>query len=222
MTTPDAQLTTAEGTVASGRVIQQIKDLILSGDLAAGERIRQEELARRFGTSRIPIREAIRYLESDGLVTLKSNSGAWVAKLDQAECLEVYKIRERIEPLAMMESLPNLSDEAVAGLEDLAERIELARSSEEFLRLDREFHLGSYAGANMPELLRLINRYWNRTQHYRRAFTGLIGPQGRWIIHHEHRLMIEAFKRRDAEAAASLVHAHIRRTRLTLTESVHP
>lgn len=221
MTTTDMKLTiTGESLVASERVIQQIKELILSGELAAGERIRQQELAERFGTSRIPIREAIRYLESDGLVTLKSNSGAWVAKLDEAECLEVYKIRERIEPLAMMESLPNLTDEEIANLEELAERIELARSSEEFLRLDREFHLGSYAAAGMPELLRLINRYWNRTQQYRRAFTHLIGPQGRWIIHHEHRLMIEAFKRRDGEAAAGLVHAHIRRTRLALIESV--
>lgn len=210
----------APTTVASQRVIQCIKDLILAGDLAPGERIRQEELALRFGTSRIPIREALRYLESDGWVTLKSNSGAWVAKLDFAECLEVYKIREKIEPLALAESVPLLSEADIANLEALVERIELSRDSEEFLRLDREFHVSSYLAAGMPELLRLTQRYWNRTQQYRRAFTRLVGPHGRWIIYYEHRLIMECIKRRDAAAAATLLHGHIRRTRLALVE--HP
>lgn len=206
--------------VASQRVIHEIKELILSGDLAPGERIRQEELAVRFGTSRIPIREALRYLESDGWVTLKSNSGAWVMKLDYAECLEVYKIREKIEPLALAESVPLLTDADIQKLEALVERVELARDTEEFLRLDREFHIAGYVEAAMPELVRLVHRYWNRTQQYRRAFTRLVGPQGRWIINYEHRLIMESIKRRDAEAAASLLHGHIRRTRLALAD--HP
>jgi len=94
--------------LVSQRVTLDIKNLILSGDLAPGSRIRQEELALRFGTSRIPVREALRYLESEGLVTLKANSGAWVARLDLADCIEVYKIRERIEPLAISESVLHL------------------------------------------------------------------------------------------------------------------
>ena len=206
--------------VASLRVIKEIKDLILSGSLAPGKRLRQEELATRFGTSRIPIREALRYLESDGWVTLKPNSGAWVAKLDYAECLEVYKIREKLEPLALVESVPLLTDADIAELEQLVERVELARDTEEFLRLDREFHIGGYVEAAMPELVRLIHRYWNRTQQYRRAFTHLVGPHGRWIINYEHRLIMESIKRRDADGAAALLLGHIRRTRLALTE--HP
>jgi DNA-binding GntR family transcriptional regulator len=205
----------------SQRVTADIKNLILSGDLAPGSRIRQEELALRFGTSRIPVREALRYLESEGLVTLKANSGAWVAKLDLAECIEVYKIRERIEPLAMAESVLHLTTEQITALETLVERVELSRDTEEFLRLDREFHVSSYAGAAMmSELLGLIQRYWNKTQQYRRAFTRLVGPQGRWIINYEHRLIMESIKRRDGDEAASLLHGHIRRTRLALAQ--HP
>ena len=204
----------------SQQVTQQIKSLILSGDLAPGSRIRQEELALRFGTSRIPVREALRTLENEGLVTLKPNSGAWVAKVDLHECVEIYKIRERIEPLALAESVPNLSDAQLQALEELVERMELARDMEEFLRLDREFHLRSYDGAAMGELLGLIHRYWNKTQQYRRAFTRLIGPSGRWIINYEHRLILESIKRRDVEESASLLHGHIRRTRLELAK--HP
>src|SRR5262245_26158964 len=83
--------------LAGQRVTDRIRDLILSGELAPGSRIRQEALAEKFGTSRIPVREALRRLESEGLVILVPNSSAWVAKLDLRECIEIYRIRERIE-----------------------------------------------------------------------------------------------------------------------------
>src|SRR5262245_56278227 len=101
----------------SQRVTNEIRDLILNGELAPGERIRQEALAERFGTSRIPVREALRQLESEGLVSLVPNSGASVAKLDLNECLEIYKIRELLEPLALSESIPYLTDAEIAALE---------------------------------------------------------------------------------------------------------
>ena len=204
----------------SQRVTLQIKNLILSGELKPGHRIRQEELAAQVGTSRIPVREALRYLESEGLVILKPNSGAWVAKLDIDECLEIYKIRERIEPLALMESVPNLTDIQVGHLQKLVEKIEKSRGTEEFMRLDREFHIGTYGGANMPELQGLIQRYWNKTQQYRRAYIELVGSGGRQYIDYEHRIMIESLKRRDPQEAASLLHLHLRRTRLALAR--HP
>jgi DNA-binding GntR family transcriptional regulator len=211
-TTPSAVDSTQELALLSQQVTQRIKSLILAGDLAPGSRIRQEELALRFGTSRIPVREALRTLENEGLVTLKPNSGASVAKVDLHECVEIYKIRERIEPLALAESVPNLNDAQLKGLEELVERMELAREMEEFLR--------SYDGAAMCELTGLITRYWNKTQQYRRAFTRLVGPGGRWIINYEHRLIMESVKRRDVEESASLLHGHIRRTRLELGK--HP
>src|SRR5262245_15516806 len=85
---------------AGQRVTNEIRTLILSGELAPGSRIRQEELAERFNTSRIPVREALRRLESEGLIILVPNSGGWVARLDLAECLETYMMRERLEPMA--------------------------------------------------------------------------------------------------------------------------
>lgn len=203
----------------SQRVTQQIKEQILTGDLRPGSRIRQEELAAQFGTSRIPVREALRYLESEGLVTLKPNSGAWVAKLDLSECVEIYKIREQIEPLALEESVARLGDQQLSDLETLVDRMELSRDTEEFLRLDREFHIGSYMAADMPQLLSLIQRYWNKTQQYRRAFTRLVGPQGKWVINYEHRLIMEGIKRRDGNEASRLLYGHIRRTRLALAQN---
>jgi DNA-binding GntR family transcriptional regulator len=200
----------------SERVTNEIRDLILNGRLAPGERIGQAALAERFGTSRIPVREALRQLESEGLVSLVPNSGASVAKLDLHECLEIYKIRELLEPLALSESIPHLSETDIDALEQAAHAMETTTDSDEFLRLDREFHLSSYRGANTMRLRGLVENYWNTTQHYRRAYVGLIWPQGNWIIFYEHRLLVEAIKRRDTEEAGRILSSHIRRTRLEL------
>lgn len=207
-------------TLASQRVTESIRQLILNGELPPGSRIRQEELAERFGTSRIPVREALRRLESEGLVLLVPNSSAWVAKIDMAECIEVYKIRERVEPLALSEAVANMTDADIDALELLVQRMERAASTEEFLRLDREFHLASYRASGMQQLYAMVERFWNSTQHYRRAFTRLLGHNGNWIIHSEHRLMIDALRRRDAESAGHLLFEHIRRTRVELEK--HP
>ena len=207
-----------ETSLSSDRVTEGIRALILAGELPPGSRIGQEELAARFSVSRIPVRVALDRLESDGLVILKPSSGAWVARVDLAECLEIYMIRERLEPLALAQSIPNMADERVTLLEQLVEEMVASTDTETFLKLDRQFHLASYADAGMMQLLAIIERFWNTTQHYRRAFTSLLGRERNWIIHAEHRLMIDAIRRRDAEGAAHLLTEHIRRTRCELAQ----
>lgn len=204
-----------EAVLLSDRVTNSIRDLILSGQLQPGSRIGQEQLAEQFGTSRIPVREALKRLESEGLVSLVPNSGAWVAKLDLNECIEVYRIRERLEPLALSESVTRMTSEEIEEMARLVERIEKAADTEEFLRLDRQFHIASYRAANMQVLVGMVERFWNTTQHYRRAFTNIIGADN-WVIHAEHRLMIDAMRRRDDEGAAHVLFEHIRRTRFEL------
>jgi DNA-binding GntR family transcriptional regulator len=118
-----------------------VREEILSGRLPSGNRIRQEELAQRFAMSRIPVRDALKQLESDGLVTLRSNSGAWVSYINPQEFEEIYKIRERLEPLALQESIANLSEAQIERLEQLSDDMQRATGTEAFLRMDREFHL---------------------------------------------------------------------------------
>lgn len=212
--TPD---TVEKDTAVLGVAIaSDLRTGILAGLYAPGTRVRQEELAERYGTSRIPVREALRTLESEGLVVLVPNSGAWIAKTDIRECVEVYKIRERIEPLALSESVLHMDTATIDTLSNICAQIEAASEVEDFLRLDREFHLLSYRSAQMPTLLAMIERFWNTTQHYRRAYSRLIGKEGQWIIHSEHRLIMEAIRRRDTTDVQSLLATHIRRTRLQL------
>jgi DNA-binding transcriptional regulator YhcF (GntR family) len=102
--------------VASHRIADDLRTAILNGSYLPGERIRQEDIAARSGASRIPVREALRMLDAEGLVTLVANSGAWVTRLTLDECVETYLIRERLEPFLLRRSMPGLSDAAIERL----------------------------------------------------------------------------------------------------------
>jgi DNA-binding GntR family transcriptional regulator len=207
--------------VASHRIADALRAAILDGRYQPGERIRQEEVAARSGASRIPVREALRMLASEGLVTLVANTGAWVTKLSLDECVETYLIRERLEPLLLRASLPKLDEAAVGRLGLLIASMEAPGGGvAEFLRADREFHLSSYAGAPPGEMAQIIGRMWNTTQHYRREFSKLAAGAGMGVTHLEHRLLLDCIGRRDADDAERVLVMHIRRTRLALEQ--HP
>lgn len=206
--------------VSSLRIAKDLHAQILSGQLAPGARIVQEELAAQFGASRIPVRDALRRLEADGLVTVVANTGAWVSKLSESECADAYQIRERLEPLLLLQSMPNLTDETIVKLAALAAEMEAAQDVEAFLRLDRDFHLLSYSAAPIGMVKDLVEKLWNTTQHYRRAFAQLNGIDSESVTHMEHRLLVEAIRRRDAVDCERVLAGHIRRTRVALVS--HP
>jgi DNA-binding GntR family transcriptional regulator len=221
--------------VASQRIAAALREEILGGRYQPGERIRQEQLAARSGASRIPVREALRMLEADGLVTVVANSGARVTRLTARELSETYLVRERLEPLLLAMSLPRLAAGAVARMGELTAAMEAATSVpagpdvDAFLRADREFHLSGYAGAAGGEAWRIVARMWNTTQHYRREFTMIAagraaredgGPPGLEVTHLEHRLLLDCIRRRDPDDAERALVTHIRRTRLELAR--HP
>jgi len=201
-------------------IAQRLHDEILNGDLAPGTRLRQEEIAERFGSSRLPVRDALRRLEADGLVTIVSNSGAWVSKLNYQECNDAYEVRERLEPLLLSQSLSGLSNEHLDQLDELCSQMESCGDVETFLRLDREFHLLSYAGVESGMVRDIVLKLWNTTQHYRRAFVELNGLSKGGTTHLQHRLFVDALRRKDVGEAQSVLVSHIKRTRKSLEE--HP
>lgn len=212
---------TANGSeAASERVAKHLRTQILSGVIGPGERIRQEDIAERFGVSRLPVREALRMLETEGLTELQPNKGARVPHLSMSEVDVIYRMRESLEPLALSESLPLLEGADIDHLESIQSRIEGNADIQQFLDLDREFHLLSYSRCRVEPLSSYVVRLWNTTQHYRRAFIALSGPGRMWIVNAEHRLLLDALVRRDAVDAGSILSGHIRRTRVELDQ--HP
>jgi DNA-binding GntR family transcriptional regulator len=204
----------------SHRIAASLKEDILAGQYPPGARLRQEDVAEQFGASRSPVREALRMLEADGLVKLVAHTGAWIAQLNLEECEEMYQIRERIEPLMLRLSIPHLTKEKMNELAQLALEMEKNSDIEVFLKLDREFHLLSYAGAQTAHLGEMVQRLWNTTQHYRRAYSQLLAADGFKSAHYEHHLLLSAIVKQDVDDAERVLFGHIRRTRLELAQ--HP
>jgi DNA-binding GntR family transcriptional regulator len=205
---------------ASQRVADYLRDAILGGDIRPGQRVPQAMVAERFGASRLPVREALRMLEAEGLIEHEANKGAHVPLLDSREVDIIYQMRERLEPLALSQSIPHLTASDVRALADIQDKIEANSNVSGFLQLDREFHLLTYSGCHFDQLTSMVTRLWNSTQHYRRAFVSSSGPGRMWVINSEHRLLLDAIQRHDTTDAERYLSGHIRRTRVELAK--HP
>ena len=203
---------------ASQRVADYLRRAILSGDIRPGQRVRQAMVAERFGASRLPVREALRMLEAEGLIEHEANKGARVPLLDMHEVDIIYQMRERLEPLALSQSIPNLTAGDLRSLEQIQDTIETNTDLSSFLQLDREFHLLTYSGCHFDQLTSMVTRLWNSTQHYRRIFVSTSGRM--WVINSEHRLLLDAITRHDTTDAERYLSGHIRRTRVELAK--HP
>ena len=123
----------------------------------------------------------------------------------------MYQNRERIEPLLLRYNIPLLSEEQIDDLERMALAMEQSTDIETFLALDRDFHLSCCRAAETTVLEETVVRLWNRTQHYRRAYTRLFRSTGDRSVHHEHHLLVSAIRRRDLdEQDGILVHGEDR------------
>lgn len=213
----DEMLARARDGDAGARIADSIRAGIIGGQHLPGARIRQADLAARFGTSRIPVRQALQKLENEGLVSVVANAGAWVAHLTLAECEEVYQMRERLEPLLLRYSAAHLDEGSIDELGRLAQRISAdGIDADAFLELDIEFHMASYSGARTSQLGDLTRKLWNTTAPYRRAYIASWSPESRRIAHEEHHLIVAALRDDDVEEAERVLAGHIRRTRRQL------
>jgi DNA-binding GntR family transcriptional regulator len=198
-------------------VARRLREAIVEGRYAPGERLRQEEIASEMGISRVPVREALRQLETEGLVTLAPHAGATVARLDPHDLDEIYAIRIALEPMLIAESAARLDVDQIGHLRALVAEIEaLVDTPEHWLDLDRRFHVDSFAAAPMPQARELAEGFWNRTQHYRRAHVLGMTREDLEVVHLEHRLILDALERRNGEDAGAALRTHLRRTREAL------
>jgi DNA-binding GntR family transcriptional regulator len=213
--TKDPSLLAGQG-VASQRVADILAERILSGDLAPGARIKQDELADELSTSRIPVRDALRMLEARGLVTMRANAGARVTSLTRRDLEVSYEIRERLEPLLLADSVPHLTDQDIADLRAVMERNESVTDVDEAI---------TYRRHSTPLLAQMVERVWDTTQSYRRAYMKLaIGntTTGGGRTHDiEHQLLFDCIVKREVETAQAALVMHIRRTRIGLVRYGH-
>ena len=142
-----------------------------------------------------------------------------MALLDFEEYSEIYKIRERLEPLALSESIPHLTREQIAEVERLADEVEsLGAEPAAFLDADRRFHLACYAGIPTRRLLTMIEGLWNTTQRYRRILLTTFSHEDYVMTNREHRLIVSAVQTGNTRAGEDVIRMHVERSRLRLAD----
>jgi len=148
-------------------LLENLRTSILDGTRAAHSLIRQEELAATYGVSRMPVREALRTLEAEGLVINRPNRGVVVAPLDPDDALEIFDIRASLESLALRRSIPRLDERQKAAAAAALKTLEQA-TPEQASNAHRAFHLSLSAAAG-DRLQRLIGQYIDAAARYLRV-----------------------------------------------------
>ncbi len=199
---------TVPGTAAQ-HALEGLRLAMVGGELAPGDRVRQEEIAERLGVSLAPVREALAVLEQEGQVTYLPRRGYFVARLDLAEMREIYELRALLEERAARRALPLLDDDALGQIElaarDCAAAVAAADVAAE-LEANRRFHFALMGSPDQVHTLRLIRLLWDSTETYRALYYN--SPRGRDDSLRAHDRIIEAIRARDAERLVAELHAH--------------
>lgn len=192
---------------------EELRRRILAGDLAAGQTISQEQLAVELGVSTTPLREALRRLDAEGLVTLASHRDARVTELDAAEARSLFEIRENLDPLAAKLAAGRRTDADVETIEAALRGLEPLSASTGFeaLLAHRAFHRSVYTASHNPLLSSLLEGLWDKADRYRQV--GLQStpdsPEDRERVRREHIAIAEAVIAGDAREAERTMKKHV-------------
>ncbi|MCS0789241.1 GntR family transcriptional regulator [Cytobacillus firmus] len=198
------------------KVCNVIREAIIRGDFKPGERLKQSDLADKMGVSRMPVREAFRKLESEGLIKLEPHKGAVVKSISIEDIEEIYALRSELEKMAVYQSVDLLTDEDIAQLSSLVAEMENANDADAFVQYNIDFHRLLVKRCNWERLNSFIGTLWNglpqQTPH---LLNGQIENSNT-----EHRKILEAVIKKDKDTAANIVSEHIYRTGKSLIESI--
>ncbi|MEX2542950.1 MAG: GntR family transcriptional regulator [Trueperaceae bacterium] len=204
--------------LAPEQVTARLREAITSGVLRPGERINQAELAQRFGVSRMPVREALRRLHAEGLVTLLPYRSAIVSGLSVRELREIYEMRMALEVLALRIGCEEGDGLPLDDMEDILRRMDEGPDSDAWLALNTAFHDLLYTTADRPLLLENIGMLRNKSDRFLRLFAAKRDRTAH--AQQEHWEILRALKRFDVDAACRLLQAHLESTITSLSETL--
>lgn len=209
-------------TSLSSAVAEKLREKIVQGEIQEGEQLRQDAIAQQFAVSRIPVREALRQLEAEGLITIVPHRGAVVSLLSCDEIEELFEIRAILEPEVLRVSIPNLKADDFAKAEQILETYDAALRNEgdisEWGRLNWQFHSTLYAGANRAQFMNVIRTINYNGERYIRLQLYLTRALER--ARKEHHLLLALCRKRNIEGACELLARHIRTAGKSLSQFV--
>jgi DNA-binding GntR family transcriptional regulator len=206
--TPDSAIPRQSLTSA---VADKLRDRIIRGEIPEGAQLRQDAIATQYRVSRIPVREALRQLDAEGLITIVPNRGAIVPALSPDDIEELFTIRALLEPELLKLSIPHLSKEDFSAAEKILQKYvhELRRDDHvgAWGRLNWQFHSTLYSRANRPYFMSILRNVNNSGERYTRLQLYL--THGIQRANEEHHRILSLCRERDIPAACKLLREHI-------------
>lgn len=191
-----------------GRAVDQIRRMLRSQELLPGQPLRQEALAERLGVSRVPVREALKSLEAEGVVRHRPNVGYAVTRLSADELQQSHLMRAALES-TVLRRVPQLGDSQLVALTELNRSVETAAEAADVLRmteLDHDFHFVIFRTSRLDLIVDEIERIWTMTEPYRSAH--LYDQETRRRLVREQRMLIDALRKGEIATAISIMDSH--------------
>ncbi|MEI3219191.1 MAG: GntR family transcriptional regulator [Lachnoclostridium sp.] len=204
-----------------GKVFRKLREDILSGVYKEHDELREIIIGEELGVSRTPVREALRQLELEGLVTIIPNKGAYVTGITPKDVHDIYKIRSMLEGLCARWATRNITDDQIEELEEiiLLSEFHLRKAShgkaEQVSELDGKFHKVLYEASNSRILEHVLSDFHKYVQVARTMSVGAKDRAEKSIA--EHRGILDAIKNKDADLAEQLANEHI----MKVMENLH-
>jgi Transcriptional regulators len=196
-----------------GRVFNRIREDILSGKYKQNEELKENTIAVELGVSRTPVREALRQLELEGLVSVVPNKGAYVNGISTKDIQDIYIIRSYLEGLCARWACENIKENQIEELEEIIYLSEFHAKKdhhEQMLELDNKFHEIIYEASQSKILEHVLSDFHHYVKRVRKV---TLSSMTRAIdSNHEHTAIVEAIKLHDADRAEELAKEHIRNT----------
>jgi DNA-binding GntR family transcriptional regulator len=193
-------------------VADKLRDRIIRGEIPEGSQLRQDAIATQYKVSRIPVREALRQLDAEGLITIVPNRGAVVPALSPDDIEELFSIRALLEPEVLGLSIPRLTEHDFSEAEAVLRRYVSELRREDHVsawgRLNWQFHSILYSRAEQPRFMAIIRNVNNSGERYTRLQLYL--THGIKRANEEHHQILELCRKRDVAAACTLLRQHIR------------
>ncbi len=202
-------------------VFNTLRDAILKGELDPGEHLMEVQLANRLGVSRTPIREAIRQLETEGLVVMTPRKGAVVAEITQKDLTDVLEVRKTLEELAVELACNKITKDEIQQLMDCDDRFCDALKNNELTviaDIDEQFHDIIYEATGNNRLIQLLNNLRQQMYRYRLEY---IKDDNKWdVLKEEHKKLVRAIEEKDIDTAKAVMGSHIDNQEQTISARI--
>jgi DNA-binding GntR family transcriptional regulator len=198
-------------------VADELRRRIIAGELAEGEQLLQAHLATDLGVSRIPVREALRQLEAEGLVTISSHRGGIVSELSLAEIEELFETRGCLETWLLSLALPKMTNADLQSAENIARQM-LHGEVERWGEMNWKFHEALYAPARRPQTMLIIKRIHHNIDRYLRLQVTLTA--GRQKAQQEHLNIVALCRAKNVRKATAALNAHVNDAAKELIEKI--